>query len=338
MCDRPVTASVIAGRRRRGVRPLHQDKTAALEMRDQPVGGDARHGVVGMMHAPAAVIAQREGQAVGDFGRRWPGAGGRRRSSCPWASCPRVVRTGRAGTSAGRRWPGRRRRRGGTARTGARPRPRRRNSRAPLPPPPSRRHHSPWIRSGPSARRTRWRRRRQVKATGGWSGSRAMRFDRLRRIEQPHRPRQTPAARSRRGAARSAADGGDRPLRHVALHRAGAPDAARRRAGSRCGPPAPRCPPRRRVAIDDPGACRNAIGSARGHGSCIASTPRPGSTVSSRSFSSRPRWAAWRDGAAVPMRMACTEPSTRSNSRSSRRAPCPDASSPAQTGTSATRR
>ena len=80
-----------------------------------------------------------------------------------------------------------------------------------------------------------------------------------------------------------------------------------------------------------PAAWRNACVSASGTRSCIASTPRPGSTVSSRSLSRRARWAAWRDGAAVPMRIACTEPSTRSNSRSRRRAPCPAASSSPQT-------
>jgi hypothetical protein len=39
-------------------------------MLDEPLGGDPRHHVVGLVHSLAALVAERERQSVGDLVRR----------------------------------------------------------------------------------------------------------------------------------------------------------------------------------------------------------------------------------------------------------------------------
>ncbi len=78
----------------------------------------------------------------------------------------------------------------GTARSAAPPRPRPGNNRGshrPRRTPPGR-HHSSAIRSGPSARMTRCRRRRHDEPKRRVVGQQPERLDRLRRVEQPDRP------------------------------------------------------------------------------------------------------------------------------------------------------
>ena len=126
-----------------------------------------------------------------------------------------LIRRPRAGTSAASRSPDPRRRPRGRPSSARRHRPRPGSSPAPRISSASRFHHSPKTRSGPSARFTRRRMPRQVKTTGGWSGSSAMVVDRLGLGQQPGRPR--PVVRpapSRSGAMRR--NPPDRALGHVA--------------------------------------------------------------------------------------------------------------------------
>ena len=151
-------------------------------------------------------------------------------------------------------------------------------------------------------------------------------LDRLRRRQQARRPRPV-----RRPAVRAVGCGERRHLAHrtlgqVALRRGETGAGARRRRdrpGYRRG--------RRRPAPGlRPGRWRpggRPSGSAITAVSVIASTPKPGSTVSSRSHSSRVSRPASRTGLAVPTRIASIRSSTRWNRRSSRRAPRPLASS-----------
>ncbi len=56
-------------RRRPGGRALHQHESRPLQVLDQALRGDPGHHVVGVVDAPAAVIAQRAGEGVGDLVR-----------------------------------------------------------------------------------------------------------------------------------------------------------------------------------------------------------------------------------------------------------------------------
>jgi len=49
-------------------RPLHDDKTGALEMLDEPLGDDDRHDLVGVVDPLVALKTQREGERGGDIG------------------------------------------------------------------------------------------------------------------------------------------------------------------------------------------------------------------------------------------------------------------------------
>lgn len=46
---------------------LHQHEATGAQMAHQPLGGDAGHGGIGVMHPPAALIAQTMRQGGGDF-------------------------------------------------------------------------------------------------------------------------------------------------------------------------------------------------------------------------------------------------------------------------------
>jgi hypothetical protein len=57
---------------------------------NQVVGGDAGHDVVSMMDAPIAIVPERVGKGIGDFGR----VGGTERGQvCPAATLAGVLRT-----------------------------------------------------------------------------------------------------------------------------------------------------------------------------------------------------------------------------------------------------
>ena len=151
------------------------------------------------------------------------------------------------------------------------------------------------MRSGPSARRTRWRMRRQVKATGGWSGSGAIASTGCGgRSSRTGRGRSAGQVR-RDGARRQRRDAPHRAFRHVSVHRR---DAVDKLGAQPVGQPVQQhreigWPPSAAASSAAVWACAN--GSTSGSISRIASTPRPGSTVSSLSRSSRARCRGSRD-------------------------------------------
>src|SRR5208337_1162923 len=50
-------------------RPLHDDESGALKVLHEPLGDDLRHDLVGVVHALAALVAQREGERRGKVAR-----------------------------------------------------------------------------------------------------------------------------------------------------------------------------------------------------------------------------------------------------------------------------
>ena len=177
------------------------------------------------------------------------------------------------------------------------------------------------MRSGPSARQTRCRRRRQVKATGGLSGSRAMASTGCggssSRTGRGRLAARTPPGVRTIGATAATARSGTSLSTATARQTEPAPSRFSIRSTS-AAMSASRLS--RAIEISGALAVRDRLG--QGHAQLHRLHARAGSTSSSRSLSSRPRWAGWRDGAAVPMRTARTDPSMRSKIRSSRRAPC----------------
>src|SRR6476646_7365288 len=65
-------------------------KPARSRWRNQPLSGNPRHGVISMMDATSAVIAQRVGEGVGNLGRI---GGAERRIGGHASSLPNAVRT-----------------------------------------------------------------------------------------------------------------------------------------------------------------------------------------------------------------------------------------------------
>ena len=187
-------------------------------------------------------------------------------------------------------------------------------------------HHSSAIRSGPSARVTRCRRRRQVKRNGGSSGNSQNAStgsggsnSRIGRggFGIPARPPACAATLPRLRGEGEAGGSADRhpnrgALRDVAFARFDAATAQRAPAGCRAGRGAARCRSPRWWGRSRRGrSAREARARPQRAARITSSTPRPGSTVSSRSLKSAARWRGSRLGRAVPRRIRSTRPSTR---------------------------
>ena len=166
-------------------------------------------------------------------------------------------------------------------------------------------------------------------------GQQPERLDRLRRREQPDRARRlaeaparpSPAARSSRSLPRNGGGSGwglgaDRRSstdarsgmwlsRGSSRPSAASPSRAPRRSSSGAKPPpqpSPACGERRQCEVP---ICSAGSGSTAKAARIMSSTPRPGSTVSSRAAKRPARWRGSRLGRAVPRRMCSTRPSTR---------------------------